>query len=171
MSSLDIRLFPRFYDPLVEIDGQLVKGKKDQGALLIHYETDKPAVLLHVYTLPSELSGPHWFGYAALFFFLSLFSVFDISYKKKDDYSFEYKGSIDLTKNPSLSLALGDAKEGCPAILYKQGSSYSETANLVSFDGKCKGRRRWLIALRIVMTALFVVLLGYCLYKVVASIS
>lgn len=169
MRSLDIRLFPRFYDPIVEIDGQPVKAKKDQGSLLIHYETEKPAVLLHVYTLPSELSGPNWFGYALLFFFLSFFSVFDINYKKKDDYSFEYRGSIELAKNPSLSLALGDAKEGGPAILYKQGSSYSESANLVSFDAKCKGRRRWIITLRIVMTAALIVLAGYGLYKLVAK--
>lgn len=170
MRSLDIALFPRFYHPIIEIDGAEVKAKKGEGgSLFIHYETEKPSVSLHIYTLPSEFAEPHWFGYAVLFFFLSIFSVFDKSYSKKDDYRYEYQGSIALANTTTLSLSLSDAKEGGPALLFKGGSAYSEAKNLVSYDPKGKAKRGWLIAIRVIMTAALAVLVGYGLVVSVAG--
>lgn len=108
MAKLTISLYKSHTQAAFYVDDQLLTfTKTKEGFMESTFESDKKEVSLRVETLPSELTEPKWKQNFWLFFFISLFNVFNPAYSKADTCQLHYSGTIKIENSPHLFLQLG----------------------------------------------------------------
>ncbi|MCB9499110.1 MAG: hypothetical protein H6689_01025 [Erysipelotrichaceae bacterium] len=171
MKTINLKIQPRFYNPIIEIDNKVLKYKKgDCGTRIYTFNTESNIANIHIYTLKNELSGKNWFWRNLLFFFISFGNVFNPIYKKKDAYSFDYQCQITLEEQNNIFVILQMQKENGKVLDFKEGSLIDNKSNIYLFDKSYKRKRIINIIIKVINTILFLFLVAYLLMKFVFKI-
>ena len=162
MKKLTILLLPRHATFVFTCNAtELVFKKNKSGYYESTYESENDEVDLKIDTLPSELVEKHWGCYFLGAFLVSIFSLFNPPYPKRDLFVLHYAGKINMRDNPTITIAFANPVKDGKALLLKDEKSqlyFSDNAsNIYRFDTKAKKRRSLINFLQITMIFLFIV--------------
>ena len=150
----------------IKIDDKKVNVLKNKyGNKAVIYETENPTVNIKIKKY-LEINSRAWFFWQMLFFFLSVFGIFDFKLDKKCvviDCEFEVK----LEEITTLNLSMNYVKSLEKALKVDSNADIKEIKNVAYVDEKAKKRMKilkitkifTLIALLILVIVLLTVLL------------
>lgn len=171
MKTINLKVQPRFYNPIIEINNKVLKYKKGEcGTRIYTFNTESNTANIHIYTLKNELSGKNRFWTYLLFFIISFGNVFNPIYKKNAAYSFDYNYQITLEDQNNIFVILQMQKENGKVLDFKEGSLIDNKSNIYLFDKSYKRKRIINIIIKIINTILFLFLVAYLLMKFIFKI-
>jgi len=114
---------------VVLIDGKKLKAtKNEQGNQMYHYQTEKESVNVKIYSY-TEMSSKLWYFFSILYFFISVFGIFDARPKKNGmSLKAEYNYKISEDKN-FITISYNPIQLGKPAITSKSELEEMEITN------------------------------------------
>jgi len=162
MKKLTILLLPRYAKFVFTCNAtELIFKKNTSGYYESTYESENDEVDIKIDTLPSELVEKHWGCYFLGAFLVSIFSIFNPPYPKRDLFVLHYVGKINMKDNPTITIAFANPLKDGKALLLKDEVSqlyFSDNAsNVYRLDIKAKKRRSLIIFLRVMMIILFII--------------
>lgn len=139
------------------VDDKLLKTKKDKfGNKIIEYQTEKDKVIVRVFKF-LELDSKAWFWLEMLYFFLTLFGIFDVRLDKKClvlDSLFEF----DTMDGAEVTLKINKFEPEGKAVLVESNVTYIEKKNQQHVDVKAKEKLKKLKIAKIVSLILIAVI-------------
>ena len=149
-------------NPSIQIDNAPVKLKKNKyGSLEGCYQTDKSEIELVVCRY-LELNSKLWLLMSLVFFFISLFGIFNPPYDKKC-IQIDYSAKIKLKENNDLKIKISTQNVGDKAVEVESDTEVSEINNSFGVDAVAKKRLKivriiefaiWIVTIAIVILLL-----------------
>lgn len=138
-------------DAYVFLDGKPVKLEgKDYLNRTATYQTESDVVEVTVKKV-SEIGGKLWFLWAILFFFISVFGIFNPHYDKRYQ-TINYTQKFKLSGNNSIRLEINRFGNGLPAITCTNDCpAYKEVENAFGIDAVAKKRFKILTAVEVLI--------------------
>lgn len=146
----------------IAIDGKFVKIKQDNDKKLNYsFETEKDTFEIEVYKTHCY-TGKNWFWWNLLYFFISIFGLFDIRQNKRCLVQ-NCKFKIAVQPDQTVIVRRQDFKDGEKLALVEIDASVEEIANVQYYDKEGAKRhskmKKFKIATTILSVALAVVLI------------
>ena len=143
--------------PVIYIDGKAVKIKKNRfGNYLIEHKTEKDNAEVVIRQFP-ELSGRLWLIMALLFYFISIFGIFNPPYERRC-LNIKCRFTVYLGEgNTDLSLVFRTNKAGGRALELNEGAPVEEFVNECTVDVRAKNRLRVVRVLQAIGWVAFIV--------------
>lgn len=143
----------------VRIDGEHVKITKNKfGNKVVEYETENPTVNIKIKKY-LEINSRAWFFWQLLFFFVSLFGIFDIRQDKRClvlDCEFEVK----LEEITTMNISMNYAKSVEKALKVDCNAEVNEIKNLAYVDERAKKRMKIMRFVKIFIFVAIIITMG-----------
>ncbi len=142
MRSVNLNVVaPTGIDPVLAIDGQIVKTKKNKyGNSQYNFDTEKDEIEVSVFRY-LELGGKLWWLMAILFFVISIFGILNPSYEKKC-VQIDYRVKLKLKDNNDITIKLNASGNDGKAGRIETVCEYEEIANNFDIDKVAQKRRK-----------------------------
>lgn len=162
MKKIRINVIKNNLFPAIFVDGKLLKLNRHGSKIpYSEIEINQENIQLEIKTPGSELAEKNWGKWWTLWFFLSIFSVFNPSYSKKDLYSINYSGSLNVSQISSFTLDFNKPEKGKKAVIANSETGIvpfdDNDSNVFVYDEKAAKRRKGLGFLRALMVILFTI--------------
>ena len=132
-----------FHDKLdmVSVDGKIAKFKKrDNGTRGAIIETNKPKVDVVIYK-SHHYVGKNWFWWQLLYFFVSVFGIFDIKQDKKC-LVVDCRFTVTISNDTKVTLKRMNYTEGGKFVEIQSSATVEETSNIHYIDKEAQQRHK-----------------------------
>ena len=125
------------------LDEMLINGKRPkfvvEGLLRkCAVETESDNVEIVVYRTHHYV-GKHWFWWSLLFYFVSVFGIFDVRFDKKF-HVVDFRVNVDLKKTNNLKLKVPNFEDGGKVFEIEEGKDVNVLNNCQFLDKDAKKR-------------------------------
>ena len=157
------------FNPTIYVDGKVIKFRRDNfGNYVTTYQTSSPTVKIEIKKM-YDINGPFWFLTSLLFFFVSIFGIFDLKPNKRC-ISVIASFNVKVTKNCNLKIGFKSRTQMEKAFELEptECEIEGETGNKYFIDDVAKKRYK---TMRIVKIFCWLALIAVIVLLIVNKIS
>lgn len=158
MNKLTLKIKAVQKGTFVYVDDKQQTYKKDRFSNRIYtLFTEKKQISLKIYKY-QDLNTKYWWLYEIMYFFLSIFGLFDIK-GKQNYYVIKYEALIDLNEETNVDLAY-DYKAGQAFKQIKTNTELHEVQNQKQISKQAKKRSKIVLWSRIAVWVVLAIVVG-----------
>ncbi len=149
MNNLKIKVTGSNKNELLLVDNKIVKYKRNNfGTIEADFQTEKSQVEVRVVRY-LEITRKHWFWWQVLYFFISIFGIFDVKADKKC-VVMDCHYLMSLNGDCEMKIQI-DSTSSEPKVLAESNTEFQEIKNHVFVDKTAKKRLKGWRAFKIVL--------------------
>ena len=165
MNKLNLKLMnPQENQIFCTINDEIIKFKKDKsGHAVYEHQTEDQSVEIRVFKY-LEVNSPLYFLWQILFFFVSIFGVFN---KPLDKHCIvvEYKAKINLKEETNVKIKLNFLPQKKIGAVVESDTEIFEETNRVFVDKEAKKRKKKLLITQAFLWVMLACLIAFLIIK------
>lgn len=141
----------------IAVDGKIIKFKKNKNKTYSYVSDGVSEKCEIVVYKTHNYIGKNWFWWNLLYFFVSMFGLFDIKQNKKC-LVFDGRFCVDVKEDTRVVIRRQNFENGGKLFLLETSSEVEETSNVQYYDKEAKKKHRKMKKFKLATTIIAMVL-------------